>query len=1531
MKNIVLLIAILFLSIVFTKVQSQPMIVDFAVYNFSSTASTVTFNAGTTYQFRNLCTNLCEFTDFTWTIIPSGGSPTRFTINSLTASEPAIKFIVPGSYQVNLEAHTWSSSQGWVCANQTLQKNKIGYINVPYTAPLAQFKTDGSVIVNKTVSTNTTVNFTDASSNYPTAWLWTVSPSGGWTYISGNSGSQNPKIKFSADGNYTVSLKATNPAGNNTITKTQHITVTAIAPVTDFNANGSTAAQINVLQNATVNFNDLSTNFPTAWAWAISPATGWYYTSGSSATATPKVKFTSGGIYSVSLTSSNSGGSNSLTKSNYINVTPPPPTVSSNISYCKGQTAQPLSASGTNLKWYTNSSGGTGTNTAPTPSTLNAGTTSYYVSQTVNGVESLRSQIKVVVNATSPPIVSNRSYCQGAVTSALSASGTSLKWYPTFTGGTGSSSAPLPSSNTVGSTNYYVSQTLNGCESARATIVVTVVASLAAPAVASPVNYCKNAVSQGLSATGVGLRWYTVPSGGSFLTSTPVPSTAIAGTTSYYVSQSFNGCAESARSQIDVIVSSTLSPAMPVVSSPISYKKDSVAIALTATGSNLTWYTGGTSSSVAPIPSTVTAGNTSYFVTQTINGCESAGAEIKVQIVPPLQPLPSPDWTWVKEIGGSYWRSTSIFGKNITTDKDNNIYITGEIYSQYYNGTTLPFKGVTDIIVAKYSSIGNLIWAASAGGNSYDEGASITVDSMGNVYVTGIFTGTATFGTTVLTSSSSSGQDNFIAKYNPLGQIIWVKQSGGISANNGSFGIGVDGSGNSYITGYFLNGSFTFDNQTITTTRSFDMFLAKYNANGQIVWAKAYNDPVRNARGNSLQVDRSGNSYIANEYFVTKYNTAGTLVWSKLIGNGYGRAWGITIDDLGNSYITGEFSYTTTFGNTQLTNTGVNGTRDIFIAKYDVNGNDVWAKKAGSQVSDHGRDITLDSLGYIYITGIFAGTAGFENISLQSKGGEDVFIAKYNSFGDLIWVKKTGETTNDGGRAIVIDKKENCYVSGEFSNVNSQARESFDYVLSIGNANVEDGSRSGVFFGKLGSAPAEIHTNALSIHNYCINDSVVISFTTTGKFASDNIFTAQLSDSAGLFTSPIDLASDTLNTFSVAIPSTVTPGSKFRIRVIALNPATIGSDNGTDITINLLANPPIISTPISYCVGDLADTLSAIGIGIKWYSQPDSSSLLSAPIPLTTTEGNIKYYVSQTDGNGCLSVKEEVNVFINDLPVVAAISGTAEVCAGSTTQLANITTDGVWNNDTSGKATVDINGLVTGVIAGTGEIIYAVTINGCTSTSTINITTLEPTSSTINQSTCSSFILNGQTYTSSNTYTQTLTNSAGCDSVITLNLTINTVDSSVVINGNVLTASLTGVMYQWINCGNANAIIPNETNQSFTALTSGTYAVIITQNGCSDTSACFTFTSVGMAENAFGSQIKIYPSPGKGILIIEGDFQEQINITLTDVSGKQVLSKIEDGLTRKYELNTESLSNGMYLLKIQGANQQVKRKVSIIH
>ena len=309
------------------------------------------------------------------------------------------------------------------------------------------------------------------------------------------------------------------------------------------------------------------------------------------------------------------------------------PTAPTPINYCLNAVAVPLTATGTNLLWYTTATGGTGSTTAPTPSTTTIGTTTYYVSQTI-GCESPRFAIVVNVTASTaaPTVTSPVNYCQNAVAVPLTATGTSLLWYTTATGGTGSTTAPTPSTAVVGSTTYYVSQTQSCGESPRAAIIVNVSAVPGAPSVTSPVTYCQNSTASALTATGTNLLWYTAATGGTGSATAPTPSTAAAGTTIFYVSQTTNNC-ESPRSSITVNV--VASPIAPTVTSPVNYCQNAVAAPLTATGINLLWYTsatGGTGSATAPTPSTTSPGTTGYYVSQTINGCESQRAVITVNI-----------------------------------------------------------------------------------------------------------------------------------------------------------------------------------------------------------------------------------------------------------------------------------------------------------------------------------------------------------------------------------------------------------------------------------------------------------------------------------------------------------------------------------------------------------------------------------------------------------------------------------------------------------------------------------------------------------------------------------------------------------------------------------------------------------------------------------------------------------------------------------------------------------------------------------
>lgn len=333
-----------------------------------------------------------------------------------------------------------------------------------------------------------------------------------------------------------------------------------------------------------------------------------------------------------------------------INAIPATPSVVTPVNYAKNASAVALSATpATGLLWYTDATTGTGSATAPVPSTGTEGTISYWVSQKVGTCESPRAKIDVIVTCTAPPkptVTSPVNYTVNDPAIALVAtpsSGGTINWYGTnATGGTASSTAPKPSTAAAGTTTYYVSQTIGTCESERAQIIVTVNACTppAKPAVTSPVTYTVGDAATFLLATpssGGTINWYgTNATGGTASPTAPKPSTATAGTTTYYVSQTVGTC-ESERAQILVTVNACTPPAKPAVTSPVTYNLGQSAVALKATasgGGKLNWYgtnaTGGTPSTVAPTPSTSSAGTTYYYVSQTIGVCESERAKIEV-------------------------------------------------------------------------------------------------------------------------------------------------------------------------------------------------------------------------------------------------------------------------------------------------------------------------------------------------------------------------------------------------------------------------------------------------------------------------------------------------------------------------------------------------------------------------------------------------------------------------------------------------------------------------------------------------------------------------------------------------------------------------------------------------------------------------------------------------------------------------------------------------------------------------------------
>ena len=259
---------------------------------------------------------------------------------------------------------------------------------------------------------------------------------------------------------------------------------------------------------------------------AISGATNSSYTA--SATST----------YTVTVKNSTNCSTTSAATTVTVNSLPTVPTVTSPITYCQNATATVLTAapsSGGTLNWYTVATGGTASSNAPTPSTTTAGTTSYYVSQTNgSGCESPRAAIAVTVNTipAAPTVTSPVTNCQSATATALTATpsnGGTLNWYTVATGGTSSSNAPTPSTTTAGTTSYYVSQTITGCEGARATIAVTIQAPPSTSNAGTNQYITSTAASLSANTPALGTGTWTLINGTGIFANTSSSTTSVSG------------------------------------------------------------------------------------------------------------------------------------------------------------------------------------------------------------------------------------------------------------------------------------------------------------------------------------------------------------------------------------------------------------------------------------------------------------------------------------------------------------------------------------------------------------------------------------------------------------------------------------------------------------------------------------------------------------------------------------------------------------------------------------------------------------------------------------------------------------------------------------------------------------------------------------------------------------------------------------------------------------------------------------------
>ncbi|MEO0083907.1 MAG: SBBP repeat-containing protein [candidate division WOR-3 bacterium] len=322
----------------------------------------------------------------------------------------------------------------------------------------------------------------------------------------------------------------------------------------------------------------------------------------------------------------------------------------------------------------------------------------------------------------------------------------------------------------------------------------------------------------------------------------------------------------------------------------------------------------------------------------------------------------------------------------------------------YVTGYSFNQVSNLDYYTIKYDALGQEVWSARYDGpaNMLDYPYALAIDEQGNVYVTGGSYGIGVY------------YDYATIKYNPFGETAWVRRYNGPANDyDEARAIAVDNQGNVYVAG-----------RSYGLTMNYDCLTIKYNSLGQDIWTKRYN-----GAGNSydaiyaMTIDSVGNVYVTGtvyntssgyDYVTIKYDSLGQEKWVQIYngtGNSTDYANAIAVDNSGNVYVTGNSS-------------GIGSNLDFLTIKYDSLGQEIWTARyngPGNYI-DHANAIDIDILGNVYVVGATR-TSGI---------GYDYVTIKYNNAGQQVWVQIYNSPTNgdDYAYALKIDNQQNVYVTG---------------------------------------------------------------------------------------------------------------------------------------------------------------------------------------------------------------------------------------------------------------------------------------------------------------------------------------------------------------------------------------------------------------------------------------------------------------------------------------------------------------------
>jgi gliding motility-associated-like protein len=710
-----------------------------------------------------------------------------------------------------------------------------------------------------------------------------------------------------------------------------------------------------------------------------------------------------------------------------------------------------------------------------------------------------------------------------------------------------------------------------------------------------------------------------------------------------------------------------------------------------------------------------------------------------------------PNWLWGKDIH----TTATEYSKDIVVDKRNDdLIIVGEYnlsLSAYFgNSFTGASKGG---FVAKYSSAGTVIWGFKIGDNLNNKCNGVAVDSLGNIYVAGSFEGTTDFkglSATPVNLTSLGSSDAFLAKYNSLGQLIWVKRGGGTSDDQ-SNSVSLS-STKIFVTGTYKGNANFGGYSTVVANSSQNIFITCYDYNGTTLWL-ADAGSNQDSFGNDVFADNSG-VYISGDFkgsFLSVYNYAGTNslnltntnssksdAYILALTNTGSVKWGVkigsnedekcySITGSGNLlYISGSLRQNTYFpsysGNPVPFSGGV---MDMYVAGLSkTNGATQWVRRETSAEENEALSVETDVLGNVYASGYYKTSLSFAGgTTLNSAGGfsEDVFVASYSNSGSFQWALRSGDNGRDVPYGLACNSGNEIYVCGEYKKS-----------PVFGPSTLTNDSGPNIFIAKIGCA--EILTNSITASQSVCKNSIPSPLNGSMPAGGNPPFTYKWEQSLDTINWSAASGINNLQNYS---PGALSTSTYFRRKVFSSTSCyNINISNFIKISIDQLPSIAIAGPDQTRCISSSSSAvinanIPTVGIG-QWIKVSGGASFSSASSPTTTLTGltpGDNIFCWNISNGSCPSSTDTVKIHVDALPTVSNAGPNKNVCSSSPVLSMNanvpVNGTGIWTL-VSGTGNINSINSPTTVISniGLGDNIFLWTINNgiCpSSSSTITV------------------------------------------------------------------------------------------------------------------------------------------------------------------------------------------------------------------